>query len=115
MLETIQYSASPASKFSAKTPNMPGMIQSIVRFCCSCWGVAAGMVDIFCITHVDRPTSTGIRKGNVPALESSPRSIHNIRPLIGIASLTTWSHGYRCLERSARRSGVVGSVARNTE
>jgi len=115
MLDTIQYSARPFSKFREKTANMPGMIHSIVRFVCSCCGLLAGIVETFCMSHVETPTSTGRKKGKVPALASWPRSIHRKRPLMGMASLTAWSQGYRCFDRSASLSGVEGNAARSTE
>ena len=59
MLDTIQYSASPVSKFRVKNPNMMGIIHNIILLVDCCCGVADGMVVIFCITHMDAPTSTG--------------------------------------------------------
>ena len=46
-----------------KNPNMAGIIQSIILFVDACRSSAAGIVVIFCITHMDAPTKTGITNG----------------------------------------------------
>ena len=62
MFDTIQYTASPLSKLSVKNPNMIGSIHSIILLVDSCCELAAGMVVIFCISHIDPPTRTGNRR-----------------------------------------------------
>ena len=90
-LETTQYRASPLGKLRLKNPNMRGIIQSIIRLVDSCLGSAAGIVVIFCISHMDPPTSTGstgVRSG-------SARSSHRNELSKGMTLCTMGSHEYR--------------------
>lgn len=75
-----------------KTPNMPGMSQSIMRLVDSCCGVVEGMVVIFCITNMETPTSTGRRNGRGFELEYSARLRNRKVPSSGTASWTMGSH-----------------------
>ena len=76
-LDTIQYRAKPLSKFKVKKPNIRGINQSIILLVDACWAVIDGMVVIFCISHIEAPTSTGSRilKGAGFSLENLARSI----------------------------------------
>ena len=90
-LDTTQYRASPLGKLRLKKPNMRGIIQSIMRLVDCCLGSAAGIVVIFCMSHIDAPTSTG----STGVLSGSARSSHRNELSRGIASLTLGSHEYR--------------------
>ena len=80
-LETTQYSAKPLGKLSVKKPNMAGIIHSIMRLVDACRSSAVGIVVIFCITHMDTPTNTGITNG---VGSGSARSIHRKLLSMGI-------------------------------
>ena len=88
MLDIIQYKARPLSKYRVKYPNMRGIIHSIIRFVDSCWAVAAGMVVIFCIIHMEPPTKIGSKKGTGLLAENLARSIQRKELSRGTASLT---------------------------
>ena len=60
MLDTIQYRASPLGNDVVKNPNISGIIHSIMRLVDSCLASIAGIVVIFCISHIDAPTRTGM-------------------------------------------------------
>ena len=94
MFDTIQYKASPVSKPNVKNPNIMGIIHSIILFVDSCCGVVAGVVVIFCITHMDPPTNTAMK---YVARDLSARA--RSRPMNWLSKGTTWcttdSHGYR--------------------
>lgn len=94
-----------------KNPNITGIIHSIIRLVDACCSVAAGMVVIFCISHIDPPTRTGRRKGIGFAADTSARLSPKAMPFSGMTSWTGVSHGYRCRDRSASLSGVDGRVA----
>ena len=91
-LDTIQYNASPASKFSVKNPNIMGIIHSIILLVDSCCGLVAGMDDIFCIRNIEPPTRTGSKKGAGFWLESLERSIQRNAPCRGTTSWTWGNH-----------------------
>jgi len=61
IFDTIQYTASPLSKLRVKNPNMIGNIHSIILLVDSCCALAAGIVVIFCMSHIEPPTKTGNR------------------------------------------------------
>lgn len=63
-LETTQYTARPLGKFSVKKPNMMGIIQSIMRLVEAWRSSAVGIAVIFCMTHMETPTRTGIMTGD---------------------------------------------------
>ena len=86
--DTIQYKASPVSKPRVKNPNIMGIIHSIILLVDSCCGVVAGVVDIFCITHIEPPTSSGSRNGMGFSLEVPARSSQRNLPSRGTASFT---------------------------
>ena len=65
---------------------MKGSIHNIIRLVDSCCGLAAGMADIFCISHMELPTRIGSRSGMGLSLEYLPRSIHRNLPSSGTAS-----------------------------
>ncbi len=83
---------------------MKGIIHSIIRLVDCCRASAVGMTDIFCIAHMEAPTSTAIKGVGSGMARSSHR-----KPL---SNGTTWctrdSHEYKWLERLARDSGLVG-------
>ena len=85
-LDTIQYSASPASKLSVKNPNMMGNIHSIIRCVDSCCGLEATDEDIFCITHIEPPTRMGNKNGMGFSAEVLARS----NPMNVLSSGTAW-------------------------
>ena len=92
MLDTTQYRASPLGKLRVKKPNMKGIIQSIMRLVDCCLGSAAGIVVIFCMSHIDPPTSIGRNSGIGFSWAVSARSSHRKVESRGIASLTLGSH-----------------------
>ena len=69
---------------------------------------------IFCMTHIDAPTTIASIQPTMPACcavveRSSPRKLLSR----GTAELTCGSHEYRCSDRPASLSGVDGSVWRS--
>ena len=105
-MDTIQYSARPLGKVVVKKPNIIGIIHSIIRLVCAWRGSAEGMVVVFCISHIDTPTRTGIT-GRV---SGCARSSHRKELLMGMTSFTPGSQEYRCPDSPTRRSGVDGKV-----
>ena len=87
-LETTQYRASPLGNCRLKKPNIRGIIQSIIRFVDSCLASAAGIVVIFCISHIDPPTSTG----STGVLSGRARSSQRKELSRGMTSWTIGSH-----------------------
>ena len=73
-----------------KNPNINGIIHSIMRLVDSWRASTAGMVVIFCIRNIDRPTKTGRTKGSEESCDDTPRSIHKNLLLIG---MTWWTGG----------------------
>lgn len=110
MFETIQYSASPASKLSVKKPNINGMSHSIIRFVDCCWADVPAMGVIFCMTNIEPPTRIGRSIGMGLSLENFARSIHRNVPSSGTAWWTIGSQEYSFSARSASLSGVDGRV-----
>lgn len=55
--------ARPLGNWMVRTPNMRGIMVSIIRFMDSCLGSPVVTVIIFCCIHMVPPTSTGRRKG----------------------------------------------------
>lgn len=91
-----------------KKPNMMGSIHNIIRFVDSWLGEVAGVMLIFCMKNIDTPTRIGstITDGSGVA-----RSSHKNFEDRGMMSCTIGaSQEYRWRDRSARRSGVLGSV-----
>ena len=88
-LDTTQYTARPLGKFSVKNPNITGIIQSIILLVDAWRSSAVGMVVIFCMTHMETPTRTGITNG---VGSGSARSIHRNLLLMGITLCTLGSH-----------------------
>lgn len=72
-----------------KNPNMAGIIQSIILLVDACRSSAVGMVVIFCMTHIDTPTRTGMTNG---VGSGRARSIHRKLLSIGITPWTCGSH-----------------------
>ena len=108
MLDTTQYRASPLGKLRLKKPNIRGIIQSIIRFVDSCLESAVGMEVIFCISHIDPPTSTG----STGVWSGNARSSHRNELSSGMTSCTKGIQEYRWLERPTMLSGVEGRVLR---
>jgi len=92
MLETIQYRASPLSKFRVKNPNMIGISHSIILLVDSCCALIDGVAEIFCMSHMETPTSTGSRNGTGFWLEYLARSIQRNCPSSGTDWWTWGSH-----------------------
>ena len=108
-LDTTQYSARPLGKFRVKKPNMAGIIHSIMRLVDACRSSAVGMVVIFCMTHIDTPTRTGMTNG---VGSGSAKSIHRKSLSMGMTPCTCGSHSYKWRERPTRLSGLDGTVWR---
>ena len=64
-----------------KNPNIAGIIHSIIRFVDAWRSSAVGIVVIFCMTHMETPTRTGITNG---VGSGRARSIHRNLLLIGM-------------------------------
>ena len=107
MFDTTQYSARPLGKFRVKNPNMAGIIHSIILFVDAWRSSAVGIVVIFCMTHIETPTRTGMTNG---VGSGRARSIHRKLLSIGITPWTCGIHWYRCRERPTRLSGLDGTV-----
>ncbi len=60
MLDATQYIASPLSNWNVINPKKIGIIHSIMRFWEDCLASVDGIVVIFCVSHVEAPTRTGI-------------------------------------------------------
>ena len=94
MLETVQYMVSPVSNCSENTPIMIGMNHRSILLVCSCCGLVAFDVLIFCMSHVD-PATTKAR--NVPIIPwaevSRPRSSPRKNGSMGMDSPTPGSQG----------------------
>lgn len=45
-----------------KNPNIIGIIHSMIWFVCACLGSTGAVMVIFCMIHMDAPTSTGRAK-----------------------------------------------------
>ena len=74
-----------------KNPNISGIIHSIILLVDACRSSAEGIVVIFCMTHMDAPTRTGIINGDG---SGSARFIHRNAELMGITLLTHGNHVY---------------------
>jgi len=91
-----------------KKPNMMGSIHNIIRFVDSWLGDVAGVMLIFCMKNIETPTRIGSTMTEGSGLAKSSHRNPEDR---GMMSCTIWaSQKYKCWERSARRSGVVGSA-----
>lgn len=75
-----------------KKPNISGIIHNIILFVCACLGSAEGIVVIFCVSHMEMPTSTGITGVG----SGSDKSTQRNELFIGITSLTLGSQEYKC-------------------
>lgn len=69
--------------------NIRGNIHNMIWFWDACFGSAVGMMVIFCCTHMDTPTSSGIIIGNGLSLTRLPRSSQRNAPFTGIALWNT--------------------------
>ncbi len=88
-LETTQYRANPAGKLSVKNPNIKGIAQSIILLVWACRASIDGIVVIFCIKNMERPT----KSARVGPVSGAPISVSHKKELsIGIALLTLSSH-----------------------
>lgn len=87
ILDTTQYNASPLGKVVVKKPNMIGIIHSIILLVDAWRGSADGIVVVFCIKNMDKPTRTGI----TGRLSGCARSSHRNVLFIGMTSLTPGS------------------------
>jgi hypothetical protein len=85
-LDTTQYRARPLGKLRVKKPNMAGIIQSMILLVEAWRSSAVGIVVIFCMIHMDAPTSTGMMKGDG---SGAARSIQRKLLSMGI-TLWTW-------------------------
>ncbi len=90
-----------------KKPNMTGIIHSIILLVEAWRSSAVGIAVIFCMTHMEIPTRTGITNG---VGSGSARSIQRKLLLIGITPWTLGSQTYKCLESPTRLSGLEGTV-----
>ena len=88
-LETTQYNARPAGKLRVKNPNIKGIAQSIILLVCACRASIDGIVVIFCIKNMERPTKIA-RVGPVSGAPMSES--HKNELSIGIALFTLSSH-----------------------
>jgi hypothetical protein len=70
------------------TPNIIGIIHSIIRLVDSCCGEVAGIEDIFCINHIDPPTKIGKSGAAGLLIENSAKFSHRKVPSSGTAVLT---------------------------
>ena len=96
MLDTNQYKGSPEGKERLSTPNMTGMVHSImVLVDCCCAVVAVGMV-IFWVTHMDAPTRTGRMKYGSGCVRVSQK---NEGSTGRESTMNRGSQPYRCWER----------------
>ena len=95
-----------------KNPKTMGIIHSIIRFVDCCCGLVAAVGVIFCMSHIEPPTSTGSRKGNGFSLEYFARSIQRKEPSMGTSVCRPGIQEYSFPARSARFSGVDVSVPR---
>ena len=84
-LDTTQYSASPLGNVIVRSPSMMGIIHSIICEVDCCLGSTEGVVVIFCWTHVEPPTSSGITR---LVGSGSARFIHRNPLFSGTASCT---------------------------
>ena len=105
--DTTQYTARPLGKFSVKNPNITGIIHSIILLVDAWRSSAVGMVVIFCMTHMETPTRTGITKG---VGSGRARSIQRKLLFMGMTLCTLGSQTYKCLESPTRLSGLDGTV-----
>ena len=103
--EANQYRANPLGKDRVKKPNIMGIIHNIVLVVDSVRGSPVGIEVIFCWTHMEAPTSTGI---TIFVGSGTPRSSHKKSLFRGTALFTKGSQEYRCWESRAIASGVVG-------
>jgi len=108
MFEITQYNASPLGKVVVKNPNINGIIHNIIRLVDCCLASADGMVVIFCMSHMEAPTNTGI----TGVLSGLARSSHRKELSSGMVLCTSGSQEYRCRDKPTRLSGVDGRVWR---
>ena len=93
MLETVQYMVSPVSNCRENTPIMMGMNHRSILLVCSCCGLVARDVLIFCMSHVE-PATISARNGPYPLAEvRSPRFSPRKKGSMGMDSPTPGSHG----------------------
>ena len=78
ILDITQYKANPLGKDIVKNPNMIGIIHNIILLVDACRSSIAGMVVIFCISHMDTPTRIGMMGES-----GSARFIHKNSLFIG--------------------------------
>ena len=91
---------------------MIGSIHNSSFWVCSCWALVDAVGVIFCIAHMEPPTSTGRRmlNGTGLSLAYNDRSIVMKLLSSGTARWTQGSHGYSLSDSSASLSGVDGRV-----
>ena len=91
---------------------MIGSIHNSSRWVCSCCALVEAVGVIFCIAHIEPPTSTGSRMLNGTGLSLAYRDRSIVmKPLSsGTARWTHGSQGYSLSDRSASLSGVEGRV-----
>ncbi len=92
-----------------KKPNITGIIQRSMRLVDAWRGSAARGVLIFCMTHMEAPTSIAVKYVTME-VSATARS----RPRNLLFSGTTWFtmgiQEYRCPDSPASDSGLVGST-----
>lgn len=104
--EATQYRASPLGNWKVKNMNIKGSIQSIIWLVCRCRGSADMGVVIFCVAHMEAPTSTGSRGRGSGCARSSQR-----KPLSrGTAAWAASNQEYRTPDRPTMDSGLAGSA-----
>ena len=112
-LDVIQYSARPLGSVNVKNAIINGINQSIIAWLPDCRGSVDGCMVIFCWTHVDTKTSTGI----IRLLGSDlARSSHRKRESIGAAENTATAgiQVYNFSDRPTRLSGRENTTWINT-
>ena len=67
-----------------KYPNIPGIIQSNIRFVDSCWGLDGGE-ELFCMKKVEIPTNIGNKYGKGLSVVILPKLSPKKLSSIGIA------------------------------
>ena len=94
MLETVQYMVSPVSNCRENTPIIMGMNHRSILLVCSCCGLVARDVLIFCMSHVDPATTRARNVPVIPCAEvSSPRFSPRKYGSMGMDSPTPGSQG----------------------
>ena len=103
-LETTQYRASPLGNEKVRNASMRGIIHNSMLLVEACLASVVGIIVIFCWTHVEAPTSSGIMMGEG---SGSPRFIHKKSAFSGTIVSDRGFHEYSLWDRPTRWSGLV--------